>query len=125
MNIRLLSLLLFPALAAALDTSRWQYQTAIDAPPGATGIAAARLTRDIYVRSQPGLGDLRVTRDADEVPYLIETRSGTLEDVEIEPTILDKSVSPGRGQQLTLDLGHQAPHSPLRISTTATNFRHK
>ena len=62
MNIRLLSLLLFPALASALDTSRWQYQAVIETPPGSIGIAAARLTRDIYVRSQPNLGDLRVTR---------------------------------------------------------------
>ena len=48
MNIRLLSLLLFPALASALDTSRWQYQAVIETPPGSIGIAAARLTRDIY-----------------------------------------------------------------------------
>ena len=125
MNIRLLSLLLFPALANALDTSRWQYQASIETPPGSIGIAAARLTRDIYVRSQPNLGDLRVTRESDEVPYLIETRSGTVEDAEVEPAVLDKSVVPGRGLQLTLDLGHPSRHSRLRISTTETNFRQR
>jgi hypothetical protein len=131
MNIRLLSLLLFPALASALDmdTSRWQYQAPIGvptgAPPGSIGIAAARLTRDIYVRSQPNLGDLRVARDGDEVPYLIETRSGAVEDVEVEPSVLDRSVLPGRGLQLTLDLGHHSRHSRLRISTTETNFRQR
>src|SRR5882724_4710284 len=117
MNIRLLSLLLLPALAGALDTSRWQYQTPVEAPPGAAGIAAARLTRDIYIRSRPDLGDLRVTRENDEVPYLIETRTGTVENLEVEPTILDKSVVPGSGLQWTLDLGHHARHSRLRIST--------
>ncbi|HXI42335.1 MAG TPA: DUF3999 family protein [Bryobacteraceae bacterium] len=125
MNIRLLSLLLLPALAGALDTSRWQYQAPIEMPPGSTGIAAARLTRDIYVRSRPDLGDLRVVRGADEVPYLIETRSGTIEDLEAEPVILDRSVIPGTGLQLTLDLGPHARHSRLRISTAETNFRRK
>jgi uncharacterized protein DUF3999 len=125
MNIRLLSLLLFPTLAGALDTSRWQYQAPIDAPPGSTGIAAARITRDVYIRSRPNLGDLRVTHDGDEVPYLIETRTGTVEDMEVEPAILDKSVVPGLGLQLTLDLGHHARHSRLRVSTTETNFRQK
>jgi len=125
MNIRLLSPLLVPALAGALDTSRWQYQAPIEAPPGSIGIAAARLTRDIYTRSRPDLGDLRVARDGDEVPYLIETRSGSVEDLEAEPAILDRSVIPGLGLQLTLDLGQHARHSRLRISTAETNFRQK
>lgn len=125
MNIRLLNLLMLPALAAALDTSRWQYQAPIEAPPDSTGIAAAQLTRGIYVRSRADLGDLRVTHDGEEVPYLIETRSGAVEDVEVEPTILDRSVVPGLGLQLTLDLGHHARHSRLRISTPETNFRQK
>jgi hypothetical protein len=127
MNIRLFNLLLFPALASALDmdTSRWQYQAPIEAPPGSIGIAAAQLTRDIYVRSLPNLGDLRVTHDDDEVPYLIETRRGTVEDAEVEPAVLDKSVVPGNGLQLTLNLGHHARHSRLRISTAETNFRQR
>jgi Protein of unknown function (DUF3999) len=129
MNIRRLSLLLFPALASALDTARWQYQAPIGvptgAPPGSIGVAAAQLTRDIYVRSQPNLGDLRVTRESDEVPYLIETRSGAVEDAEVKPAVLDKSVVPERGLQLTLDLGHHSRHSRLRIATTETNFRQR
>jgi hypothetical protein len=131
MNIRLFNLLLFPALASALDmdTSRWQYQAPIGvptgAPPGSIGIAAARLTRDIYVRSQPNLSDLRVTHDGDEIPYLIETRRGVVEDAEVEPAVLDKSVVPGNGLQLTLDLGHPSRHSRLRISTPETNFRQR
>ncbi len=125
MNMRRLSLLLFPVLAAALDTSRWQYEASIDVPPGTSGIAAARLTRDVYVRSQPGLDDLRIMRDGEEIPYLIETRSGAVENSEIEPIVIDKSVVPGRGLQLTLDLGHPFRHSRLRISTAEANFRQK
>jgi hypothetical protein len=125
MNLQLLSLLLFPALASALDTSRWQYQAPIEASPGSIGVAAIRLTRDIYVRSLPNFGDLRVARDGDEVPYLIETRRGTVEDAEVEPAVLDKSVVAGNGLQLTLDLGHHSRHSRLRISTTETNFRQR
>ncbi len=125
MNARLLSLLLFPIIATALDTSRWQYRASIEVSPEPSGLAVARLTRGVYVRSRPDLADLRVARDGEEVPYLIEARSGAVEDSEIEPSVIDKSVVPGRGVQLTLDLGQHSRHSRLRLSTGETNFRQK
>ena len=121
---RLLSLLLIsvPAIQA-LDTARWQFQSAIQVPLGSTGIASAKLTRDIYASSEPGLADLRVVRGGEEVPYLIEIRSGAVEFREIEPAVINQSVLPGRGLQLTLDLGSHLKHSRVRISTGETNFR--
>jgi len=126
MTRRLLSLLLFsvPAMQA-LDTTRWQSQAAIQVPPGSAGIATVKLTREIYVRSRAGLADLRVVRGGDEVPYLIDVRRGTVEFREIEPPVINQSVAPGRGLQLTLDLGSHFKHSRVRLSTGETNFKQK
>jgi len=123
---RLLSLLLcsIPAIQA-LDTTRWQIGAAIQVPPGSTGIASVKLTRDIYVRSLADLADLRVVRGGEEIPYLIEIRTGSVEFREIEPAVINQSVIPGRGLQLTLDLGSHLRHSRIRISTAETNFRQR
>ena len=123
---RLLSLLLFsvPAMQA-LDTTRWQAQAAIQVPPGSVGIAAVKLTREIYVRSRADLADLRVVSGNEEVPYLIDTRRGTVEFREIAPPVINQSVAPGRGLQLTLDLGAHFKHSRIRLSTSETNFKQK
>ena len=123
---RLLSLLLFsvPGIQA-LDTTRWQVEAAIQVPAGSNGIASIKLTRDVYVRSRADLADLRVVRGGEEIPYLIEVRTGSIEFREIEPAVINQSVIPGRGLQLTLDLGSHLRHSRIRISTAETNFRQR
>jgi hypothetical protein len=126
MTKQLPSLLLFCVSAAqALDTTRWQTQAAIQIPGGASGIAAVKLTRDIYVHSRPDLADLRVVRGGEEVPYLMEVRRGAVEFREIEPAVVNQSVVLGRGLQCTLDLGTHFQHSRIRISTGEINFRQK
>ena len=125
MKTLLLNLLLFPPLAAGLDTTRWQYQAPIQFSQRSKGIASARFTRDIYVHSRPDLADLRVVRGGEEVPYLIEARRGATENSEFEPVVLDRSVVPARGLQLTLDLGAHPKHTRVRITTGETNFRQK
>ena len=126
MTKRLLSLLLLsvPAIPA-LDTARWKVQSAIQVPEGSAGIAAVKLTREVYVQSRADLGDLRVVRRGEEVPYLIDARRGTVEFREIATPVINQSVAPGRGLQLTLDLGSHFKHSRIRLSTSETNFKQK
>jgi hypothetical protein len=74
------------------------------------------------------LGDLRIRKDGEEIPYVIETMSGSLQEHECRPEMIDKSVAPDAGLQITLDLAkcHEArKHSRLRIATPLTNFRQK
>jgi hypothetical protein len=126
MTKRLLSLLLFSVLAMqALDTTRWQVQSAIQVPQGSVGIAAVKLTREIYIRSRADLADLRVVSGGEEIPYLIDVHRGTVEFREIVPPVINQSVAPGRGLQLTLDLGTHFKHSRVRLSTSETNFKQK
>src|SRR5689334_20583720 len=94
----------FLLLVAAMDTSRWHYESAIEIPPGATGIGVVRLTREVYAGARPDLADLRIVRNGEEVPYFIETLKGAVEDSEIHPTLFNQSVVPGRGLQVMLDL---------------------
>lgn len=126
MTKRLLSLLLFsfPALQA-LDTTRWQVQSVIQVPPGSAGIAAVKLSREIYIQSRTDLADLRVMRGGEEVPYLIDAHRGTIEYREIAPPVINQSVAPGRGLQLTFDLGAHSKHSRIRLATSKTNFKQK
>jgi len=123
---RFLSVLLFslPVLQA-LDTAHWQFQSAMQAPSGFAGIAAVKLTREIYVQSRADLADLRVVSGGEEIPYLIDARRGSVEFREIAPAVINQSVAPGRGLQLTLDLGAHFKHSRVRLATSETNFKQK
>jgi hypothetical protein len=125
MTKRLLSLLLAVQAILALDTSRWKVQSAVQVPERSAGIAVVKLTREVYVQSRTGLGDLRVARGSEEIPYLMDTRRGAVEFREIAPPVINQSVAPGRGLQLTLDLGSHFKHSRIRVSTAVTNFKQK
>jgi len=125
MTKRLLSLLLAVPAIQALDTARWKVESAIQVPEGSAGIAAVTLSREFYVQSRTDLGDLRVVRGSEEIPYLMDARRGAVEFREIAPPVINQSVAPGRGLQLTLDLGSHFKHSRVRLSTTETNFKQK
>jgi Protein of unknown function (DUF3999) len=125
MTKRLLSLLLAVQAILALDTSRWKVQSAIQVPERSANIAVVKLTREVYVQSRTDLGDLRVARGNEEIPYLMDTRRGAVEFREIAPPVINQSVAQGRGLQLTLDLGSHFKHSRIRVSTAQTNFKQK
>jgi hypothetical protein len=118
-------LCLLSLAAAAFDTSPWQYRSRIQPNDDPASIAVVRLAPEVYVRARRDLADLRIVRGGEEVPYLIETLRGSVEDHELEPAILNKSIAPARGLQITLDLGGHLKHSRLRISTSETDFRQK
>ncbi len=116
------SLLLTTALTlagAGFDSARWQYRTRFQLNPGS--MTALRLSPDIYAHSH--FSDLRVVRGSTEVPYILETRSGSIVERELPARMLDKAVS-GSALQLTLDLGRRIQTSRLRFATGEKNFKH-
>jgi hypothetical protein len=123
MTKTILSLLCFCALLRAdFKPERWKsFRTAAAVP----GVCVLALDRTVYANARPDLADLRVVRGGREVPYVIETRTGSSEDTELRPETLDQSVVPREGLQLTLDLGRTARHNRLRIATAERNFRIK
>jgi len=115
MRIAIPSLLLLAALARAdFDATHWRFRRALQVE-NAGQVNAVTLDRAVYAGAQPDLNDVRV----------IDSRAGAVEQNELAPEILDRSVVPGAGLQLTLDLGRQAKHNRLRIATAEKNFRTK
>ncbi len=122
MKKTILSLLCFAALARAdFDPAHWQFLRTVTANQ-AQQVCVLPLDRAVYEGARPDLGDLRVVRDGREVPYVLETLAGAVEKTELRAQILDRSVVPAAGLELTLDLGREARHNRLRIATGKTNF---
>ena len=109
-------------LLGAFEPARWKYRSAVAIPSGAE-LLSIRLTRAIYSRSAPGLPDLRIVCDTSEVPYVLEARTGSVEEHERNAEIINKEVAPGAGLRLTLDLGVASKHSRIRLRTPERNFR--
>src|ERR1700689_1059882 len=71
-------------LQADFQPSRWQFRRPLSVDSGAGTVVlngAINIDRGIYVRSQPGLADLRVVQRGpggpEEVPYVLEKLSGS------------------------------------------------
>lgn len=119
------SLLVFTVLLRAdFNPARWQFRRSLVATE-AQQVSEVTLDRAVYAGAQVGLSDLRVIREGAEVPFVIETLTGSAEERELRPEILDRSVVPGAGLQLTLDVGRAVKHNRLRISTNEVDFRIK
>lgn len=114
-------------VAAGFDSSKWQFLQPVHVPESGR-LCAIAVDRTLYSRMRQDLGDLRIMKDADEVPYVIETMTGSVEERECRPELLNKSVEPGGNLQITLDLAgckDARKHSRLRIETPRVNFRQK
>jgi hypothetical protein len=123
MTKRILSLFIFVLLLRAdFDVHHWQYRRTI-AVTEPRRVSVLTLDPGIYACAQADLADLRLVRDGQEIPYVLERLSGRVEDTELPTRILDRSVDPRSGLQLTLDAGRPVTHNRIRISTALTNFR--
>ncbi|MGH9718874.1 MAG: DUF3999 family protein [Bryobacteraceae bacterium] len=121
-----LAILLLPApgvLAAEFDPKVWQFRRTLRVHEP-DRVSVIRIDRDMYERTRSDLGDIRVAREGMEVPYVIETSQGSLEERETESRILSRSVVSGPGLQVTLDLQRNSPHNRLQFVTSERNFRH-
>ncbi len=118
-----LSLLGLALLARAdFSPARWPLLRALAIGQGQV-VHALTLDRTIYAAARADLADLRLVRNGYEVPYVLETLTGSVEQSELRPEILDRSVVPGAGLELMLDVGTAARHNRLRIATAEANFR--
>lgn len=109
-------------LAADFQPEKWKFRRPVAVAPG-SGLAAVAVDRATYLAAQTGLGDLRVLRGAEEVPYLIESRTGSTESNPVRAEILDKGAGAG-GLSLILAFEKLARHSEITVETPLRNFRH-
>lgn len=121
----LLSAFTIAAIARAdFDPAHWQFRRAISLDKAAP-VASFIVDYTIYQGSRARLSDLRVLRDGIETPYLVRTLSGSREERELRPALLNKAVVPGTGLEATLDLSAHPTHNRLRISTRQKNFKQR
>lgn len=121
----LLSLIAAGSMARAdFDAAHWQFRRRL-AIANPAPIVSLRVDAPLYRGSRAQLRDLRILRDGVEVPYLIRILSGSEEQRERRPALLNKSAVPGTGLQATLDLGARVVHNRLRIATSQKNFKQR
>src|SRR5579864_2051315 len=119
-----LSLLALASLARAdFDAARWRLRKPIRLTANVP-LSALRIDSETFRGSLEQLDDVRVVRDAAEIPYVLQTLFGQRGDREFQPAISNQSVTPD-GVQATLDLGARAQHNRLRIATRRVNFKQR
>ena len=112
---------LLAASAFAADLAAPRYRKPIPLTPDPK-LAAVKLDREVYLGARTDLADLRVFRDAEEVPSMIVTLGGGSGRREEAVEITDQAVAP-EGLQLTLHLSAAPRHNIVRIVTREQNFR--
>lgn len=129
-GIRALSLTCLCAgllFAGGFDASHWKYRSPVRVHESGR-LCVIPFDRSLYQRMREDLGDLRVIQDGAELPYLIQSQTGSVEQRECRPEIVNKAVVPDTGVQITLDLAKckdERKHSRIRIATGETNFRQR
>ena len=109
-------------LRADFDVQRWQFRRPIEVGEPAA-IAAIILDTDVYRGSRARLRDLRIIRASAETPFQLRTMSGSQEQIELRPMLLNKAVLPQVGLQAVLDLNGHPRHNRLRLVTGQRNFK--
>lgn len=112
------------SLRADFDVQRWQFRRPI-AIKEATAVAVISVDDSMYRDSRARLRDLRIIRAGSETPYQLRTMSGSQEEVELRPTLLNKAIVPHVGLQAVLDLNGHRQHNRLRLATGQRNFKEK
>ncbi|MGA3190155.1 MAG: DUF3999 family protein [Bryobacteraceae bacterium] len=112
------------ASAAPLDLSAWKYRKRIPLTPG-DGLTIVKLDREVYTGSSNWLADLRLIRDAQEIPFVLRTLGAQPEPVVEVEELLDRSVVPGVGLQFVIHLRRAAKHNSVVLQTEEKNFRQR
>src|SRR4029079_19091858 len=85
--------------------------------------ASVNVVCDVTAGSRADLADLRVSRDGEEVPFVLETVAEVTGRAERVAEIFNQSVIPAVGLRLTLRLPGDIKHNTVRIETGERNFR--
>jgi hypothetical protein len=102
----------------------WRYSRAI-ASPRSGFLNYITLDREVFVRSENRLADLRVIDDlGNEQPYELRNRLvPPAQSVPIPATLRENSFVPGQFTQVIVDLGDRSDfHNTLRVQTSESDF---
>jgi hypothetical protein len=119
--MKLLAALLL--LAAAVDPTPeiryFNYQRSVQPPTGASGQTCAVLDTQTFVHASPELADLRLYRDASEVPYVIHT---AVQHLPAERPISPLNLGRRKGKTVFDANMPEGEYSDLHLNVTGENF---
>jgi len=125
-------LVIFAAVASAapLDLSHWQHRKRIPLTPG-DSLAVVKLDREVYIGGSNGSSDLRVVRDGQEVPFVLNISPDRPPSINTplgetprpSEKLLDQSILPGVGFQFVIHLKSPSEHVSIQLETEEKNFR--
>jgi hypothetical protein len=113
---KFLLILAMIASAAPLDLSAWKYRKRIPLTPG-DGLAVVKLDREVYAANGTRHYVLRVVRDSEEIPYVLESRGPTQPRGGLPDDMFDEVIVPGVGLQFTLHHEGRAKHNGVSFQT--------
>ncbi|HTO02963.1 MAG TPA: hypothetical protein VL069_04640 [Opitutus sp.] len=96
-----------PVVGTSLDVSKWKFRKTLS--PAAAGVQTVELDLDVLAHALPRFGDLRLMRNGQQVPYLLE-RSSLVRSLNVEPLAASDPKRP-QESQWTFSL----PRARLRI----------
>ena len=109
-------------ILAALVPGEWEYRRRIRVQqPGVLHVV--RLDGAALRHTRPGLPDLRVVHEDEELPFSVETLTGSVRERELRPEILNRVRTAAGELQFVLRLPKPERHSRLRIETSDREYR--
>lgn len=110
------------ASAAPINLSTWKYRKRIPVT-GSDGLQVAKLDRDVYAANGSRHYVLRVVRDGEEVPYVLESRAPGPPSAGTPDDMFNEVIVPGVGLQFTLHHEGRGKHNGVVFQTAGTDFQ--
>lgn len=108
-----------PLVGTTLDVSKWKFRKAVS--PAVDGVQTVELDLDVLAHALPRFGDLRLMRDKEQIPYLLE-RSSQVRSLDVAPIASNDPKRPQQSQwTFSLPLA-RLPIQQLSLSTTTRLF---
>ncbi len=123
MRIGLAILIGTASLWADFQPSAWQFRKRLPVSSGQP-VTAVHIDRQVYVRAQPRLEDIRIVHGTEEVPYMLGRQNGLREKKDVPVEILDTAAT-SEHVQFVLALPPSARHNQIAIQTPETNFKRR
>lgn len=110
-------------LLADFTASVWKFRKRIQVNESGAVVTCV-LDNDVYSGARLDLHDLRVTRGAEEIPYVTSILSKQIESKDIPLDVINKSAS-GNAVEMTLDMGKVSRHNRVELTVDGDNFRNR
>jgi hypothetical protein len=107
------------------DLSKWEWYHEVPLPSGASGLIDFVMPPDVFGRSRPDLGDLRLIDSAGKtVPYALRIRAPRdVQEPLAHQRTFNRAVNPDRSLEISIDLGEAPPqHNEIAVQLAGDGY---